>query len=65
MTVDEIIDVITVRNRWVSTIGTVLVASVVAVAFVVWRAGCRIGSAHLKSVLFDARIRWVVQVTIV
>ena len=65
MSLDEVIDVVAVRDRSVATIGAVLVRFVVAAAIVARSAGGGIHSAHGQNVLFDLTAAWVVKMAFV
>lgn len=56
MTIDQVIDVIAMRNGLMAATGTVNVARVVAPAGMVWRALIRIRSVHFNPMFFDATI---------
>ena len=64
MAVDQVIDVIAVRYRFVSASGTVDVSRLVAAATVVRCASFRIFRANLQPVLVDVITMWMVQMTI-
>ena len=66
MPIYQIVDVIAVRDRFVSAIRTVNMTRIVAVASVCRRATARIAVADLQRVLFDLSVRAdVMQVTVV
>ena len=66
MPIDEIVDVISVRYRFVSTARTVYVIGIVSPADVIGCAVGRIGVADFQRVLFDLAVRAdVMHVTVV
>ena len=58
--IDEIIDVVTVRNRFVSASGTVVVSVLVGADLVRSGAAAGIRGGHLESVFLDRAIRILV-----
>jgi len=56
VTVNQIVDVVTVRNHFVAAIWTVNMARVMTAALMVWRARVRVGGGDVKRVLFDLPI---------
>jgi len=54
--VHQIIDVATMRNRFVTTIRTVNMPRIMTAALMVWRAGIRVGDGDVERVLFDLPI---------
>lgn len=66
MAIDQVVNVVTMGNRFVTAAGTVNMTGFVTAASVRGCASVRIGIGHLKPVLHDtAVIGYVVQVTIV
>jgi len=56
VTVNQIVDVVTMRNHFVAAIWTVNMARVMTAALMVWRARVRVGGGDVKRVLFDLPI---------
>lgn len=66
VTINQVIDVITVRNRFVTATGTVNVTGIVAGTLVGGSASVRIRVGHFQHVLFDLSVfADMVQMTIV
>ncbi len=66
MSIDQIIDVITVRHSFVSAIGTMYVTCIMTTATVRWRASVGIGFGNVDFVFDDLTVLVnVVQVTVV
>jgi hypothetical protein len=65
MTSDQVVDVITVRNRLVATIGAVLVSSAMLPAVVLRGAAFGVDVADLENVLVDVITVRVMQMTVV
>jgi hypothetical protein len=63
--IDEVADVVTVRDGLVSTSRSVDVALLVAAAFVIRRAARGVRRAYLDDMLVDVAVVHVVQVSIV
>jgi len=63
--VDEVIDVITVRHRFVTATGAVDVSGFVAAAGVLRRADIRVGGGHLKNVIVHMVPVGMVQMAVV
>ena len=56
MPVDKIVDVVAVRNRFVSASRTMHMAGVMSLAYVAWRTAGGVGVTDLQSVLFDLTV---------
>lgn len=65
MSVDEIVDVISVRNRFMAATGTMLMPGLVTGAEVIRRTSRRIGVTHLDHVLIDVIAVRLMQVAVV
>lgn len=65
MSVDEIVDVVSVRNGLVATSGTVLVTGIMTRAGMIRGTGRGIGRAHLEHVFVDVVTMWLMQVAVV
>jgi hypothetical protein len=63
--VDEIIDMVPVRNGVVTTVGPVTMGGVMAAAGVTRRAGCGIGRRNAYDMLVDMVFVQVVKMTVV
>ena len=63
--VDQVVDVVTVRDGFVATTGTMDVAGLVAAAFVLGRAAVGVGGRDGDHVLVDVVAMRMVQVTVV
>jgi hypothetical protein len=63
-TADKIVDVVAVRNRFVSAAGTMDMAGFVAFVAILGRAPDRVLSRHFNDVLIDAVPFWVVQMSV-
>jgi hypothetical protein len=65
MAIDEVIDVIAVRDGFVAAAGAVPMALVMAAAIMAGGARRRVGAGHFQLVLFHALLGHVVQMAIV
>ena len=65
MAIDEVIDVVAMRHRFVAAAGAMDVSGFVAVAVMIWGAGVRVGGADGDAVFIDVVAVRVVQVAVV
>jgi len=65
MAIDQVVDMIAMRDCLVSAAGTVYMVSRMCAACVVRRAGLRVGSRYGDYVLVHVVTVWVVQVAVV
>ena len=63
-TIDEIVDVVTMRDRLVSAAGPVDVAGIMTLVAILWRALDRISRRHLNNVLIDLVPHLIVQMSV-
>jgi len=64
--IDQVVDVVSMRNRFVTAVGAVNVASIMPAALMIWRAYRRVRVGNVQVMLFNLSV-WphVMQVTIV
>jgi hypothetical protein len=63
--VDQVIDMIAVRDRFVAAAGAVLMGFVMLSAIVAGRAIAGVGAVHFQPMFFDPALAYVMQVAVV